>query len=403
MRYKFNLLPIKIKGRLNYQFSEIFNSFALSKFLTMRYQDDTRIVMTLDGGGTNFVFSAMQAEKEIITPFAIPAQASTLSETLYNIETGFRRVKSSIHGEPVAISFSFPGPADYELGIIGDLVNLTVFKGGVPLGPYLEEIFKIPVFINNDGDLFAYGEAISGFLPEVNNWLAEAGNPKRFQNLLGVTFGTGFGGGIVLRGELFLGDNSAAGEINRMSNKLYRNMSAEESVSIRGVKRVFSNYSNIPFDQTPSPKEIYEIAIGKRPGDLKAANKAFEELAIVAGNAIADALTLVDGLVVIGGGLAGAWPVFLDRLVEELNQPFATFSGQNIDRLEIKFFNLEDAAQRERFLKGSTRKIDVPGSSRKITYDPEHRSGVGITRLGTSRTIALGAYNFALSRLDSLS
>ncbi len=72
-------------------------------------------------------------------------------------------------------------------------------------------------------------------------------------------------------------------------------------------------------------------------------------MAIVAGNAIADALTLVDGLVVIGGGLAGAWPVFLDRLVEELNQPFATFSGQNIDRLEIKFFNLEDVLKGNAF------------------------------------------------------
>jgi len=187
-----------------------------------------------------------------------------------------------------------------------------------------------------------------------------------------------------------------------MSNKLYRNMSVEESVSIRGVRRVFSNYSNIPFDQTHSPKEIYEIAIGKRPGNQKAANKAFEELAIVAGNAIADALTLVDGLVVIGGGLSGAWPVFLNCLVEELTLPFTTFSGQNIDRLEIKFFNLEDGAQRELFLKGSTRKIEIPGSARKITYDPEHRSGVGITRLGTSRATALGAYNFALRKLDSM-
>jgi glucokinase len=50
------------------------------------------------------------------------------------------------------------------LGIIGDLENLPTFKGGVALGPMLEEIFNIPVFINNDGDLFAYGEAIAGLL-----------------------------------------------------------------------------------------------------------------------------------------------------------------------------------------------------------------------------------------------
>ena len=34
---------------------------------------------------------------------------------------------------------------------------------GVALGPMLEEKFRIPVFINNDGDLFAYVEAIAGW------------------------------------------------------------------------------------------------------------------------------------------------------------------------------------------------------------------------------------------------
>ena len=32
----------------------------------------------------------------------------------------------------------------------------------------LREQFGIPVFINNDGNLFAYGEALAGTLPEVN-------------------------------------------------------------------------------------------------------------------------------------------------------------------------------------------------------------------------------------------
>ena len=49
--------------------------------------------------------------------------------------------------------------ADYAHGIIGDLPNFPGFRGGVALGPYLEHVFGIPVFINNDGNLFAYGEA----------------------------------------------------------------------------------------------------------------------------------------------------------------------------------------------------------------------------------------------------
>ena len=95
----------------------------------------------------------------------------------------------------MAISFAFPGPVDYPAGIVGDLGNLPGFRGGVALGPMLEDRFKLPVFINNDGDLFTYGEAICGFLPYVNERLKAAGSAKQYKNLFGVTLGTGFGAG----------------------------------------------------------------------------------------------------------------------------------------------------------------------------------------------------------------
>jgi glucokinase len=42
----------------------------------------------------------------------------------------------------------------------------------------------------------------------------------------------------------------------------------------------------------------------------------------------------------------------------------------------------------------------VPGSRKKVQYDPLQRTGVGLTRLGTSEATALGAYAFALQALD---
>ena len=127
-----------------------------------------------------------------------------------------------------AISFCFPGPADFEDGIIGDLENLPFVRGGVPLKRMLENEFKIPVFINNDGDLFTLGQAIGGILPKINRQLHEKGIHKQYKNLLGVTLGTGFGGGVVRDGELFLGDNSAGAEINRMVNPFNPDWSVEE-------------------------------------------------------------------------------------------------------------------------------------------------------------------------------
>jgi glucokinase len=363
----------------------------------MRYKNDNRIVMTLDAGGTNFVFSAMQGNKEIISPITLPSHAHDLNACLTAIKEGFSQVVNTMTEEPVAISFAFPGPADYPNGIIGDLGNLPAFRGGVALGPMLQNQFGKPVFINNDGDLFAYGESIAGFLPFINDKLKKAGSPKYYKNLLGITLGTGFGGGIVSNGELFLGDNSAAAEIWLLRNGRDTKCFAEEGASIRAVKRT---YARLTGGQAPEPKEIYEIAIGALAGNQQAARDAFQEMARVVGDALANAITLVDGLVVIGGGLTGAHPVFLNAVVEEMNTALETVDGKNVNRMESKAFNLEDSNEFEKFIRGNVSEIVVPGSQEKMLYDSMKRVGVGITRLGTSRATAVGAYAFALNSLD---
>jgi len=76
-------------------------------------------------------------------------------------------------------------------------------------------------------------------------------------------------------------------------------------------------------------------------------------------------------------------------------------NGETFRRLPQPAFNLEDPAQLKKFLKGETRSIAVPGSKRKIKYDSLQRIGVGISRLGTSEAIAIGAYAFALRKLDN--
>ncbi len=366
----------------------------------MKYENDQRIVMTLDAGGTNFKFSAIRGNKPAIEPFSVPSNADNLDRCLATLVNGFERVRKSLPAPPVAISFAFPGPADYPRGIIGDLGNLPAFRGGIALGPMLEDKFKIPVFINNDGDLFVYGEAIAGFLPHVNNLLEKAGSPKRYKNLFGVTLGTGFGAGIVRDGELFLGDNICAGEIWLLRNKLQPETNVEEGASIRAVRRVYAAKAGIPFDQAPEPKVIFEIGMGKAEGNRDAAREAFRQLGEVVGDALAQALTLIDGLAVIGGGVSGAWPLFLPAVVDEMNGTYTSPSGEKFRRLAQFVFNLEDPAQLDKFLMGATKEITVPGSTRKIAYDPMPRIGVGMSRLGTSEAVAIGAYAFALHKLE---
>jgi len=366
----------------------------------MKSTHDSRIVMTLDAGGTNFRFSAILANEPVTETVAMASNGDNLDRCLANIIEGFTSIKKQCQKAPVAISFAFPGPADYPNGILGDLGNLPGFRGGVALGPMLERHFGIPVYINNDGDLFVYGEAIAGFLPYVNGLLEKAGSPKRYKNLFGVTLGTGFGGGIVRDGELFVGDNSMAGEVWLLRNKLQPQMNAEEGASIRAVRRAFAEKAGIPFEQAPEPKDIFAIGRGKKPGNKEAAVEAFRRLGEVVGDAMAQALTLVDGLAVIGGGVSGSAPLFLPALVGELNGRYTGPDGNAFRRLVQVAFNLEDAAERRKFLRGATREITVPGTQRKLKYDPMARLGVGISRLGTSEAVAIGAYAFALRKLD---
>jgi len=367
----------------------------------MEYKSDQRTVLTLDAGGTNLDFLAVKGGEVMSQGVRLPATAKSLDEILMTIIKGFEEIKQQSGGQPSAISFCFPGPADFEKGIIGDLENLPLFHGGVALKAMLEEHFKVPVFINNDGDLFTFGEAIAGLLPEVNNRLSDAGNPKRYQNLLGVTLGTGFGGGLVSRGELYIGDNSAGFEINRIRNKLYPQTSAEDSVTIRAIKRVYARECDISQDTVHEPEDVFNIGLGKKEGNRVAAIKAFDELAEAVGNALADAVTLTDSLIVIGGGLSGAWPLFMPQLIREMNASFTELSGDKLPRLEISAFNLMEEKGFKDFATDTSTMIKVPFSKNEVSYDPVKKIGVGISKLGTSRAVAIGAYTYALNELSA--
>ena len=364
------------------------------------YTDDKRIVITLDAGGTNLVFGAMRGCEYIVDPITYPSNAQDLDLCLDTMVKGFQQVIDSLDEKPVAISFAFPGPADYPNGIIGGyLPNFPSFREGVALGPFLESVFGIPVFINNDGDLFAYGEALCGALPDINKRLEKAGSAKRFKNLVGYTFGTGFGIGIVVNGQLNQGDNSCV-ETFCLPHKTKKGIIVEEGVAVRAIKRVYAEESGDK-DHKLEPKDICDIAEGKREGNMQAARKAFAEFGEVAGDAIAIATQLIDGIVVIGGGITGARKWFMPSLMKELRDKLSTLGGDDVDRIQMKVFDLDDPEEFDMFAKGSRKQIKVKGTDKSVVYDDMKRVGVTISKLGASKAISSGAYAFALSKIDN--
>lgn len=355
------------------------------------------IVVTLDAGGTNFVFGAMQSGKPCVESITLPSSAHDLDLCLGTLIKGFEQIISKLSAKPVAISFAFPGPADYRNGIIGGfLPNFPSFRDGVALGPMLEERFDIPVFINNDADLFAYGEAAGGALQRINRKLEECGSAKHYHNLLGFTFGTGFGFGFVMDGKLNLGDNSCV-EAFCLKHRDHPKFIVEDGIAIRAVKRVYKELSGD--ERELEPRDIFNIAEGTLEGNREAAKEAFASQGRVAGDAMATAVTLMDGLIVIGGGLAGASKYFMPALLEEMRSKISTMSGDSLNRVQMKVYNLDDEAEFQTFAKGSSTTIKVYGSDKEVVYDPEKRIGITISDIGASNAVSLGAYLYALDNI----
>jgi len=91
-----------------------------------------------------------------------------------------------------------PGPLDLEAGIVLDAFNLG-WKD-FPLRDQLSEAVGLPATLDNDANCATYGE-----------WWQGAGRGAR--SLVGVTLGTGIGGGVILGGRLVHGASGSAGEL----------------------------------------------------------------------------------------------------------------------------------------------------------------------------------------------
>ncbi len=366
----------------------------------MDLSKDGRIVLTLDAGGTNFVFSAIRANKEIVQPVKLSPDVTNLDLCLNAIINGFEKVIQSLKAKPSAISFAFPGPADYPSGIIGDLENLPAFRGGIPLGPILEEHFGLPVFINNDGNLFAFGEALGGFIPYINKKLLDAGSSKRFHNLIGVTLGTGFGVGLVTNMHLIAGDNSNGGEGWLLRDFLKSDSHVEEHISREGIRRSYARKASLDLKDTGTPEEIYKIAKENSDGNKEAALMAFNDFGTVLGEALSNIITLFDGIVVLGGGVAGAYDLFAPAMMKQMASAFNVHDGHTINRLVPKMYNLEQPEELDGFLSVNEKMLTIPNSDRVVKYDPVLRSGVAVSKNDTAEIIAMGAYAYALKMLD---
>ncbi len=211
-----------------------------------------------------------------------------------------------------------PGDANGKTGVVSGARNLPGWEGSFPLGESLTEALGTEVRIGNDVQVATEAEF-------------HLGAGREFNSLIGVFWGTGVGGGIVLAGKPWLG-RGAAGEIGHMVVKrggakcpcgrkgcmeAYAGRSAMEAEARRqheeGHKTdLFKLMHKHGKDRLTSG--IWERAIEQ---DDHLAGKLIERAIEALGTGIASAVNLLDvEAVIIGGGLGVR---FGDRYMEPLS------------------------------------------------------------------------------------
>lgn len=171
----------------------------------------SRYIIGVDLGGTNIVVGAMPEDGSREIAFrSLPTYAAQGADSVVErmaqmiedvisvtmAETGAER------GDFIGIGIGAPGPLDRDNGIIITAPNLgwKMF----PLRDRIQQAVGLRTTLDNDANCATLGE-----------WWT--GAAKGARNVIGVTIGTGIGGGIVVDGRLYHGASDVAGEIGHMT------------------------------------------------------------------------------------------------------------------------------------------------------------------------------------------
>jgi predicted NBD/HSP70 family sugar kinase len=118
------------------------------------------------------------------------------------------------------------------------------------------------------------------------------------------------------------------------------------------------------------------------------------------GFVLADVITLIDGLVVIGGGISAAWDLFAPAMFKAIHKKHRSANGNTCNRTTVKVFNLENEQEKQIFFKGTVEKIKVFANN-SIYCDTMARTAVMRSKRKASNSISIGAYYFAISQLNN--
>jgi glucokinase len=287
---------------------------------------DARWVLGVDIGGTNLSVGLVPREGgppagRVVRPTDASRGGEAVTDTVIEM---LRQVMAEVGVDPgrdvAGIGIGCPGPLDRATGLVLTTPNLG-WKN-FPVRDLIAGPLGLPAVLDNDANCATYGE-----------WWMGAG--RGVQTLVGLTVGTGVGGGIVLGGKVLHGASDAAGEIGHMTiNYGGRRCKCGNY----GCLEAYASGPNIAARAVEGIEAGEESSLpGLVDGDLDriTAETVFE--AVLAGDAFASAVLLETArylgvglanlinlvnpdVVVIAGGVTRAGDALLDPLRAEVRR-----------------------------------------------------------------------------------
>jgi glucokinase len=243
------------------------------------------MIVAVDLGGTNIRAGRLDRDRILVQKQKPLQEKDVLQKTLDQI---IALIESVMEGGETGIGIGVPSVVDIETGTVFDVTNIPSWKK-VELKSILEARFGISVYVNNDVNCFILGEHRYGIA-------------RGFNTVVGLTMGTGLGGGIILNNTLYAGRNCGAGEFGLVPY-LDENIEA------------YCSGGFFPKHHHTTALEAFQRA---EKGD-QAALTSWKEFGFHMGSAIKMvAYTYDPEAVVLGGSLVKAYRFFVDSMVESM-------------------------------------------------------------------------------------
>ncbi len=257
----------------------------------------SRSIIGFDLGGTKC--SVGRFDAETLRPDAFdrfPTDAKRGFDAVF--DSVIASVRALRTPDTAAVGFGVPGLVRASDGVLVHAPNIPNAVD-VPLRAKLQEALGLPVVVENDANCFTLAEAAMG---------AGRGMPV----VVGVTLGTGVGGGIVIDGTIFRGARGFAGEIGHML--LMPGKPPFDTPNKRGEVEQFLSGTAMG-SRCPDAKHPTEYLTGDACAFLRPS--LFTEIAWLC----ASITHLLDPSIIVFGGSAGkALTPHLDAIADQLAQ-----------------------------------------------------------------------------------